>query len=164
MNENIDQNEVNKFAELADKWWDSSGEFKPLHKINPIRSEYISSKIDLKGKKVLDVGCGGGLLAEALYDLGAEVDGIDAAGPGIEVARIHAKKSQKEINYSTAQAEDFSKNKENYYDVVTCLEVLEHVPSPSSLVEACSKMLKKDGLLFLSTINRNPRSWITAIV
>ncbi len=164
MNNNFDQNEVNKFAELADKWWDPYGEFKPLHNINPIRSEYISSKINLEGKKVLDVGCGGGLLAEALYDLGAEVEGIDAAGPGIEVAKIHATDQNKEINYSTAQAEDFCKDKEKYYDVVTCLEVLEHVPSPASLVEACTKMLKKDGLLFLSTINRNPRSWVTAIV
>ena len=164
MNKNIDHDELQKFADLAEKWWDRSGEFKPLHVINPIRANYISSKVDLPDLNVLDVGCGGGLLTEALFDFGAKVTGIDVAGPGIEIAKMHAEKSNKPINYEVAIAEDFSKEHTNRFDVVTCLEVVEHVPDPGSLIQACSTMLKKDGLLFLSTINRNPRSWITAIV
>lgn len=161
---NIDQQEVQKFADLAEKWWDTSGDFKPLHIINPLRAEYISSKVDLKGKTLLDVGCGGGILAEALHDKGAIVKGIDAAGPGIEIAKHHAKKNNKSIDYQVSTAEDLIKKSSEKYDVVTCLEVLEHVPNPKLLVKTCIDLLKPNGDLFLSTINKNPRSWITAIV
>ena len=161
---NIDENEVNKFSELAEKWWDVSGEFKPLHIINPVRVDYIQSKINVEGLEVLDVGCGGGILSEGLFDLGAKVTGIDAAGPSLEVARIHAKDYGKDITYLEITAEELLATSDKKYDVVCCLEVLEHVPDPKALVKACISLLKPNGQLFLSTINKNPRSWITAIV
>ena len=161
---NIDQQEVQKFSELAEKWWDKSGDFKPLHIINPLRANYIASKIDLSNKKVLDVGCGGGILSEALHDEGAVVTGIDAAGPGIKIAKLHAEKNTKSITYIESTAEDLIQNSKDRYDVVACLEVLEHVPDPKLLVKTCIDLLRPGGKLFLSTINKNPRSWITAIV
>ena len=161
---NIDQQEIKKFSDIADEWWNKDGDFKPLHVINPLRANYIKEKTELKDKKVLDVGCGGGLLCEALYDYGAKVTGIDAAGPGIEVAKIHAKDSSKNIKYFEKTAEQLLLDKREYFDVVACLEVLEHVPDPKSLVKTCIQLLKPGGALFLSTINKNPRSWITAIV
>lgn len=161
---NIDQQEVQKFSELAEKWWDKSGDFKPLHVINPLRANYIASKVNLTGKKILDVGCGGGILAEALSDAGAIVTGIDAAGPGIEIAKLHAQDNNKSINYMESTAEDLLDSSEEKFDIVTCLEVLEHVPDPELLVRTCINLLKSEGDLFLSTINKNPRSWITAIV
>lgn len=164
MTKNIDTAEVEKFADLAQRWWDPKGEFKPLHIINPLRAEFIASKLELDGLEILDVGCGGGLLCEALFDFKGKISGIDAAGPGIEIAKEHAKLNNKEIFYRDITAEELVADESEKYDVVTCLEVIEHVPDPQSLVSACSKLLKPDGSLFLSTINRNPRSWITAIV
>ena len=161
---NIDQQEVKKFSDIAEQWWNKDGNFKPLHVINPLRANYIKDKVELKDKKVLDVGCGGGLLCESLYDFGAEVTGIDAAGPGIKVAKIHAQKNNKDIKYFEKTAEELNTEYMECYDVVTCLEVLEHVPDPKSLVGTCVQLLKPGGFLFLSTINKNPRSWITAII
>ena len=161
---NIDESEIKKFAELADKWWDKNGDFKPLHVINPLRANYIFDKLDISNKKVLDVGCGGGILSEALYEKGAVVTGIDAAGPGINIAKIHAELNNKNITYYENTAEELYKKYKKNYDVVTCLEVLEHVPDPAMLVSTCLKLLKPNGHLFLSTINKNPRSFITAIV
>ena len=162
--ENIDKQEVKKFSDLAEDWWNQNGDFKPLHVINPLRANYIKEKIELTNKNILDVGCGGGLLCEALYDFGGIITGIDAAGPGIEVAKIHAKENDKNISYYEKTAEILNEESPESFDVVTCLEVLEHVPDPRSLVKTCVNLLKPGGLLFLSTINKSPRSWITAII
>jgi len=161
MNQNIDQNEVNKFAAIADKWWDPTGDFKPLHVINPLRANYIDQKISLKGLKVLDVGCGGGLLAEAFESLGASVTAIDVTEANIEVAKLHAKKAGKTISYMMTRAEDLAIKEPESFDVVACLEVIEHVPDPGQLIDACAKLLKPKGEMFLSTLNRNPRSFVT---
>ena len=164
MTQNIDQNEVNKFAEIAEKWWDPTGDFKPLHVINPLRANYIDKKSPINGLKVLDVGCGGGLLAEALDAKGAKVTAIDVTDANIEVAKLHAKKMQVDINYKLITAEDLAKKESKSYDVVSCLEVIEHVPDPGQLIKACADLLKPGGHMFLSTLNRNPRSFVTAIV
>ena len=161
---NVDKQEVKKFSDIAEEWWDEDGDFKPLHIINPLRANYIKDKMELLDKDILDVGCGGGLLSEALHDFGANVTGIDAAGPGIQVAKIHAKENNKNISYFEKTAEELNKENSESFDIVTCLEVLEHVPDAKELVKTCVNLLKPEGYLFLSTINKNPRSWLTAIV
>ena len=161
---NVDKQEVKKFSDIAEEWWDKDGDFKPLHIINPLRANYIKDKMELLDKDILDVGCGGGLLSEALHDFGANVTGIDAAGPGIQVAKIHAKENNKDISYFEKTAEELNKENSESFDIVTCLEVLEHVPDAKELVKTCVNLLKPEGYLFLSTINKNPRSWLTAIV
>ena len=164
MKQNIDQNEVNKFEAIAESWWDPLGDFKPLHVINPVRANYINNKAPLNGLKALDVGCGGGLLAEALDSRGAQVTAIDVSETNIEIAKLHAKKERKEINYQHITVEELTNINIEYFDVVTCLEVVEHVPDPSKLILSCVQLLKPKGQLFLSTLNRNPRSFITAIL
>ena len=152
--ENLDHDEVNKFDEIASKWWDDSGEFKPLHQINPLRVGFIKDRVELKGKKILDVGCGGGILSEALSELGAEVTGIDASENTIGVAKAHSKTVNSKVNYIQTTIEQFTKNNPNeIFDVITCLEMLEHVPSPGAIIETCSDILKDNGDIFFSTIN-----------
>ncbi|MDB2356807.1 bifunctional 2-polyprenyl-6-hydroxyphenol methylase/3-demethylubiquinol 3-O-methyltransferase UbiG [Gammaproteobacteria bacterium] len=164
MTQNIDQNEVNKFAKIAESWWDPTGDFKPLHVINPLRASYIDQKSALKNLKVLDVGCGGGLLAEALHSRGAHVTAIDVTEANIGVARLHADKMQINIDYRLITAEELAKKEKESFDVVCCLEVIEHVPDPGQLIQACSELLKPNGQMFLSTLNRNARSFVTVIL
>ena len=161
---NVDPNEIRKFEELASRWWDKNSEFKPLHDINPLRANWIDNIAPVAEKKVLDVGCGGGILSESLAQRGAEVTGIDMGDAPLGVAKLHQLESGLSINYQKSTAEDFAKNHENTFDIVTCLEMLEHVPDPSSVINACAKMVKPDGAVFFSTINRNPKAFLLAIV
>ena len=163
-NINIDPQEVAKFDALASRWWDPNSEFKPLHDINPLRLDYIASKAGLAGKKVLDVGCGGGILAESMALRGAAVCGIDMAESPLAVARLHLIESGAKIDYRHMTAEQLAEQEPGHYDVVTCMELLEHVPDPASLVRACASLVKPDGHLFFSTINRNPKAYLFAII
>ena len=161
---NIDDLEIRKFEALASRWWDPNSEFKPLHDINPLRVNYISQHINLAEKRVLDIGCGGGILAEALAHHGATVTAIDKAEASLSVAKLHLLESQLDISYLDSTAEEFAETQPAQFDVVTCLEMLEHVPDPSSVVAACQRLVKPDGLVFFSTINRNPKSYLFAII
>ncbi|MGB0473756.1 MAG: bifunctional 2-polyprenyl-6-hydroxyphenol methylase/3-demethylubiquinol 3-O-methyltransferase UbiG [Porticoccaceae bacterium] len=162
--QNVDPNEIRKFEELASRWWDKNSEFKPLHDINPLRANWIDNLAPVAEQKVLDVGCGGGILAEALAQRGAQVTGIDMGDAPLGVAKLHQLESGLSIDYQKSTAEDFAKNHENAFDVVTCLEMLEHVPDPSSVVRACAQMVKPGGHVFFSTINRNPKAFLFAII
>jgi 2-polyprenyl-6-hydroxyphenyl methylase/3-demethylubiquinone-9 3-methyltransferase len=161
---NIDPAEVNKFEELASRWWDPSSEFKPLHDINPLRIDYISERAALKGQKVIDVGCGGGLLSEGMAQLGAQVTGIDMGEAPLTVARLHQHETGVQVDYQRTTAEQLAEQNPHNFDVCTCLEMLEHVPDPASVIEACAKLVKPGGQLFFSTINRNPKSYLFAII
>jgi len=161
---NIDPAEVNKFEELASRWWDPNSEFKPLHDINPLRVDYINERALLKHKKVIDVGCGGGLLSEGMARLEAQVTGIDMGEAPLTVARLHQHETGVEVDYQRSTAEQMAEQYPQYFDVCTCLEMLEHVPDPASVIEACAKLVKPGGQLFFSTINRNPKSYLFAII
>ena len=161
--ENFDKSEIEKFSSLADQWWDPSGKFKPLHLINPLRADYISSKVNLKSKKILDVGCGGGILAESLALKGAKVKGIDLADGPLEVAKIREQKRNLGITYEKIETSKLIKKKEKF-DVITCLEMLEHVPDPEKTVKECSELLNNNGDIFFSTINRNLKAFTLAIL
>ncbi|MGB1640428.1 MAG: bifunctional 2-polyprenyl-6-hydroxyphenol methylase/3-demethylubiquinol 3-O-methyltransferase UbiG [Pseudohongiellaceae bacterium] len=161
---NVDALEIRKFESLASRWWDPNSEFKPLHDINPLRVNYISQHINLAKKRVLDIGCGGGILAEALAHHGAAVTAIDKAEASLSVAKLHLLESQLDISYLDSTAEEFAEAQPAQFDVVTCLEMLEHVPDPSSVVAACQRLVKPGGLVFFSTINRNLKSYLFAII
>lgn len=162
---NVDANEIKKFEVLAHRWWDMNSEFKPLHDINPLRLDYIEQYAKgLEGKKVIDVGCGGGILSESIALRGAQVTGIDMGETPLSVARLHSLDTGVEIDYQRITAEEIAEKNTEQYDVVTCMEMLEHVPDPGSIIAACSKLVKPDGHLFFSTINRNPKSFALAIL
>lgn len=162
--ENYDQQELAKFASLAAHWWDATGELKTLHQVNPLRLEYISQKISLKEKNVLDVGCGGGILTESMAALGAKVTGIDMNKSVLEVAKLHQLESGFNIEYVESTVESLASECPQHFDVVTCLEMLEHVPDPCSVVKACARLVKPGGKLFFSTLNRNAKSYLFAIL
>lgn len=163
---NVDRGEIDKFSRLAEKWWDTEGEFKPLHDINPFRLDYIDAKADLAGKTVLDVGCGGGILAESMAWRGAAaVTGIDLAEKSLQTAEAHARMGGVDnVRYRCVSVEDLAAENPHGYDVVTCMEMMEHVPDPASVIRACAKLAKPDGMVFFSTINRNPKSYLHLIV
>jgi 2-polyprenyl-6-hydroxyphenyl methylase / 3-demethylubiquinone-9 3-methyltransferase len=163
---NVDQAELDKFSALASRWWDPTTEFKPLHEINPLRLAWIIEHIEggLTGKQVLDVGCGGGILAEAMAKAGGVVTGIDLADKSLKVAKLHSLESGVSVNYESISAEDLALRNPGQFDVVTCMEMLEHVPDPSATVRACATLVKPGGWVFFSTLNRNPKSFLFAII
>lgn len=162
---NVDPQEIAKFEALAERWWDPNSEFRPLHQINPLRLNYIDQRVGgLPGKKVIDIGCGGGLVAEGMARRGATVTGIDLGEAPLAVARLHAEKEGIEVEYLNIPAETIAAERAGQYDAVTCLEMLEHVPDPASVVAACAQLVKPGGQVFFSTINRNPKSFLFAIV
>jgi len=161
---NADQQELDKFSELAHKWWDPNSEFKPLHDINPLRLDYVDQHAGLTGKVVLDVGCGGGILAESMAQRGAQVTGIDLGEKALKVAKLHLLESGAQVDYRLVAVEELAKQQSGHYDVVTCMEMLEHVPEPASVVRACAGLVKPGGDLFFSTLNRNVKSYLYAIV
>ena len=162
---NVDQAELTKFSSLAHRWWDVDGEFGPLHAINPLRLDWIDGIAPLKGQRVLDVGCGGGILADAMARKGADVLGIDLAEKSLKVAQLHALEAgTSQITYRLVAAEALAAEMPDHFDVVTCMEMLEHVPDPASVVQACARLAKPGGWVFFSTINRNPKSFLLAIL
>ena len=161
---NVDHAEVSKFEQLASRWWDPNSEFKPLHEINPLRLGYIDARAALNGKTVLDVGCGGGILAESMAAHGAKVTGIDMGEAPLEVARLHLLESGQEVDYRRIPVEELADEMPGRFDVVTCMEMLEQVPDPASVIAACATLVKPGGHVFFSTINRNPKSYLFAIV
>jgi 2-polyprenyl-6-hydroxyphenyl methylase/3-demethylubiquinone-9 3-methyltransferase len=161
---NLDPQEISKFEELASRWWDPSSEFKPLHEINPLRANWIDKRAEVAEKTLLDVGCGGGIFSEAMAQRGAIVTGIDMGDAPLAVANLHKLESGLNIDYFKATAESFSDSNFQRFDAVSCLEMLEHVPNPASVVKACASMTKPGGTLFFSTINRNPKSYLFAII
>lgn len=164
-NNNVDHAELAKFSALASKWWDPNSEFRPLHEINPLRLNWIDERVGLKGKRVLDVGCGGGILAESMARRGADVLGIDLADKSLKVAELHKLETGvSNVNYRFVSAEQLAAEEQATFDVVTCLEMLEHVPDPAQTIQACADLCKPGGWLFFSTINRNPKSFVFAIV
>lgn len=163
-NINFDEEELAKFEALAYRWWDTESEFKPLHDINPLRLNFIDKHAELAGKKVLDIGCGGGILSESMVQRGASVKGIDLGEAPLAVAKIHAKEQNIDVEYQAISAENIAAQEPQSYDVVTCMEMLEHVPDPAAIVHACADLLKPKGQVFFSTINRNPKSFLFAIV
>ena len=165
MNTNVDPAELAKFSELAHRWWDTNSEFRPLHQINPLRLDWIQGLVPLKGKQVLDVGCGGGILSDAMARAGAHVTGIDLATKSLKVAQLHALETQTpNVKYREVSAEALALESPAQFDVVTCMEMLEHVPDPASIVQACATLVKPGGWVFFSTLNRNPKSFLFAIV
>ncbi len=164
--ENVDANEIKKFEDVAHRWWDRDSEFKPLHEINPLRLNYIDENAQgIKGKKLIDVGCGGGILAESMALRGANVLGIDMGAAPLSVAKLHALESGVDnVKYQKITVEEIAEKQTGKYDVVTCMEMLEHVPDPESIIKACAKLVKPNGHIFFSTINRNPKSFALAIV
>lgn len=161
---NVDPSEIQKFEELASRWWDPESEFRPLHAINPLRSEYINLHSPVKSLKLLDVGCGGGLISESMASLGAEVTGIDMGEAPLSVAKLHLLESGLSVEYIKITAEELAEQRYEQYDIITCLEMLEHVPNPASVIQACSDLVKPGGDVYFSTINRNPKAWLFAIV
>jgi 2-polyprenyl-6-hydroxyphenyl methylase/3-demethylubiquinone-9 3-methyltransferase len=161
---NVDPEEVAKFEALASRWWDPNSEFKPLHDLNPLRADYIDGLASVRGKKLLDVGCGGGLLTEAMAERGAIVTGIDAGNAPITVAKLHQLESGVSVSYAQETAEQFVQQHPGHFDVVTCLEMLEHVPDPASVIEACANLVRPGGQVFFSTLNRNLKSYLLAII
>ena len=163
---NVDQAELDKFSALASRWWDPTTEFRPLHEINPLRLAWIIDQIEggLSGKQVLDVGCGGGILAEAMAKAGAQVTGIDLADKSLKVAKLHSLESGVAVHYESISAEALAERSPGQFDVVTCMEMLEHVPDPSATVRACATLVKPGGWVFFSTLNRNPKSFLFAII
>ena len=162
--ENVDDAEIAKFEALAARWWDKNSEFKPLHEINPLRLQYIDIHVNLKNKNVLDIGCGGGILAESMARKGANVSGIDLGAAPLKVAQLHALESGIEVHYEQVSAEQFALRHPEKFDIVTCMEMLEHVPDPASIIAACYDLVKPGGSVFFSTLNRNPKSYLFAII
>lgn len=162
--DNINPDEVDKFDQLARDWWDSGGPLQTLHDINPIRLNYITANVSVDGRRVLDVGCGGGILTEELARQGARVQGLDASESVIRVARQHAQENSLEIEYIAGRLEDFAAENPNCYDALTCMELLEHVPDPQALLQTCARLLKPGGDLILATINRNLKSYLSAVI
>lgn len=161
---NVDASEIAKFSALAKEWWDLNGPMKPLHALNPLRLHYIQKHAEISGKNVLDMGCGGGILTESLAKAGANATGIDMSQDAIEIAKAHARQSKLNIHYEKTRIEDFASLHPNTFDVITCMEMLEHVPDPFAIINAASQLLKPNGFLFLSTINRNIKAFLSAVV